>query len=154
MAKVKKEKKKASKKKKILMVLVVLLLVGAAGAYETVLKAPPVKAAPMKIQGTLVELTDPFTVNLAGGHYGRVTVALLLTKAPAPTLDSSGANVFMLPENDAVRAIITNDLTGIDSDRLTVRGLREELESEILKDLKKSTDEPVTQVLFTDIAVQ
>jgi flagellar basal body-associated protein FliL len=59
-----------------------------------------------------------------------------------------------LPENDAVRAIITNDLTGVNSDNLTVRGLREGMEAEILRDLKKQTDEPVTEVLFTDIAVQ
>ncbi len=146
--------KKKGKKKKIGLVLLVVVLLGAAGAYEKVLKAAPVKAAPPKIQGTLVELTDPFTVNLAGGHYGRVSVALLVTTAPAPAPDSSGGNTITLPENDAVRAIITNDLTGLSSDHLTVRGLREELESEILRDLKKSTDEPVTEVLFTDIAVQ
>jgi flagellar protein FliL len=141
------------KKKKLMVALVFVVVLGLAGAYETVLKATPVKADP-KIVGTLVELVDPFTVNLAGGHYGRVSVALLLTKAPAPTLDSSGANVIMLPENDAVRAIITNDLTGIPSNNLVERAPRQKLLVEILRDLKKSTDEPVTEVLFTDLAVQ
>jgi len=149
-----KEKKKGGKKKKIGIVVLLLLLVGAAGAYEKVLKAAPIPPPPPKIKGTLVELTDPFTVNLAGGHYGRVTVALLVTTAPAPTADSTGAMVIQLPENDAVRAIITNDMTGLGSDHLTDRGLREQLEAEILRDLKKQTDEPVTEVLFTDIAVQ
>jgi flagellar basal body-associated protein FliL len=148
-----KEKKKGKKKKFALIFLFVVLL-GAAGAYEKVLKAAPVKPPPPKINGTLVALTDPFTLNLAGGHYGRVSVSLLVTSAPAPTLDSSGADVITLPENDAIRAIITNDLTGIDSNRLIDRDPREELEAEILRDLKKSTDEPVTEVLFTDIAVQ
>jgi flagellar basal body-associated protein FliL len=45
-------------------------------------------------------------------------------------------------------------MTGLGSDHLTDRGLREQLEAEILRDLKKQTDEPVTEVLFTDIAVQ
>ena len=141
------------KKKKLLIVVGVVVLVGLAGAYETVLKAAPVTVTP-KIAGTLVPLTDPFTVNLAGGHYGRVAVSLLVTKAPAPTADSSGANVIVLPENDAVRAIITNDLTGIKSARLVHRTPREQLLGEILRDLKKSTDVPVTQVMFTDLAVQ
>jgi flagellar FliL protein len=154
MAKKVKEKKKGGKGKKIGILLVFLIVVGAAGAYETVLKAAPVPPPPPKIKGTLVELTDPFTLNLAGGHYGRITVALLLTSAPAPTMDSSGASVIQLPENDAIRAIVTNDLTGIDASHLTVRSDREELETEILHDLKNQTDEPVTRVLFTDIAVQ
>jgi flagellar protein FliL len=150
----KKEKKaKKKSKKKLLIVGVFVVLIGLAGAYETVLKASPVKK-PMKIAGTLVTLTDPFTVNLAGGHYGRVSVSLLLTTAPAPTLDSTGANVIVLPENDAVRAIITNDLTGIDANTLVEKSGRENLLKEILRDLKKSTDEPVTKVLFTDLAVQ
>jgi flagellar protein FliL len=154
MAKAKEKKEKKGKKKKIGILVLILLLVGAAGAYEKVLKAAPVPPPPPKIAGTLVELTDPFTVNLSGGHYGRVTVALLLTTAPAPTADSTGAMVIQLPENDAVRAIVTNDLTGISSDHLTDRGSREQLEAQILRDLKKQTDEPVTRVLFTDIAVQ
>jgi len=141
------------KKKKLLIVVGVVVLVGLAGAYETVLKAAPVTVTP-KISGTLVPLTDPFTVNLAGGHYGRIAVSLLVTKAPAPTTDSTGASVIVLPENDAVRAIITNDLTGIKSTRLVDRAPREQLLVKILKDLKKSTDVPVTQVMFTDLAVQ
>jgi flagellar basal body-associated protein FliL len=142
------------KKKKLLMIVVLVVLVGVAGAYEEVLKAAPIKPPPMKIQGTLVQLITPFTVNLAGGHYGLVTVALLMTTAPAPTLDSSGDNVITLPENDAVRAIITNDLTGISPSQLIDRAPREALMHEILTDLKKQTDEPVTKVMFTDLAVQ
>jgi flagellar basal body-associated protein FliL len=142
------------KKKKLLMIIALVVLVGVAGAYEEVLKAAPIKPPPMKIQGTLVQLITPFTVNLAGGHYGLVTVALLMTTAPAPTLDSSGDNVITLPENDAVRAIITNDLTGISPSQLINRAPREALMHEILTDLKRQTDEPVTKVMFTDLAVQ
>jgi flagellar basal body-associated protein FliL len=140
-------------KKKLIIAIPVLLLVVTGGAYETVLKPKPKVVVP-KVNGTLVALSDPFTLNLAGGHYGRVSVSLLVTTAPAPTTGSSGTPSIVLPENDMVRAIITNDLTGIDSSRLIDRGSREELESQILRDLKKSTDEPVTKVLFTDLAVE
>ena len=141
-------------KKKLIAAGAFVVLLGLAGAYETVLKAAPPKAKPAKITGTLVALSNPFTINLAGGHYGRVNVSLLMTTAPAPTLDSSGANVIVLPENDAVRAIITNDLTGLDPNTLIDRGPRQRVLTQILHDLKKSTDEPVTQVMFTDLAVQ
>lgn len=139
-------------KKKLMIAIPLLVLVVAGGAYETVLKPKPKKVVP-KVNGTLVALSDPFTLNLAGGHYARLSVSLLVTSAPAPVTTQSGTSI-VLPENDAVRAIITNDLTGVDSSALVDRGSRQGLEAEILRDLKKSTDEPVTQVLFTDLAVE
>ncbi|HZO95799.1 MAG TPA: flagellar basal body-associated FliL family protein [Gaiellaceae bacterium] len=140
-------------KKKLLVLVPVLLLAGAGAAYEAVLKPKPERAH-RKIEGTLVALHEPFTVNLAGGHYGRVSVSLLVASAPPPVTTSSGALQVVLPENDAVRAVITNDLTGIDSGRLIARRSRQRLLAEILRDLKKSTDEPVKRVMFTDVAVQ
>jgi flagellar basal body-associated protein FliL len=139
-------------KKKLMIALPLLVILGAGGAYETVLKPKPKVVVP-KVNGTLVSLGDPFTLNLAGGHYGRLSVSVLVTQAPVATATSAGTSV-VLPENDAVRAIVTNDLTGIDSSRLIDRPSREALEGEILRDLKKSTDEPVTKVLFTDLAVE
>jgi flagellar basal body-associated protein FliL len=139
-------------KKKLMIALPLLIILSAGGAYETVLKPKPKVVIP-KVNGTLVSLGDPFTLNLAGGHYGRLSVSVLVTQAPAPTATSSGTSL-VLPENDAVRAIVTNDLTGIDSSRLIDRPSREALAAEILRDLKKSTDESVTQVLFTDLAVE
>jgi flagellar basal body-associated protein FliL len=138
-------------KKKLLILVPIILLLSAGGAYEMVLKPKPKVVVP-KIKGTLVELTDPFTINLAGGHYGRLSVAVLLTTAPAVAPDSTTG--VTLPENDAVRSIITDDLTGIDANRLISRSERHALLAKILADLKKSTDEPVTEVLFTDVAVQ
>jgi hypothetical protein len=67
---------------------------------------------------------------------------------------ASGGAAAGLPENDALRAIVTDDLTGISSSRLIDRAARHAVEAQVLKDLKKSTDEPITKVLFTDIAVQ
>jgi flagellar basal body-associated protein FliL len=139
-------------KKKLIIALSLLVILSAGGAYETVLKPKPKVVIP-KVNGTLVSLGDPFTLNLAGGHYGRLSVSVLVTKAPVPTPTSSGTSL-VLPENDVVRAIVTNDLTGIDSSRLIDRPSREALAAEILRDLKKSTDESVTQVLFTDLAVE
>jgi flagellar FliL protein len=138
-------------KKKLMILVPLILLLGAGGTYEMVLKPKPKVVVP-KLEGTLVSLGDPFTVNLAGGHYGRISVAVLANPAPAASADSTAA--LSLPENDAVRAIVTDDLTGVDSDRLINRAQRHDLLAKILSDLKKSTDEPVTKVFFTDVAVQ
>jgi flagellar basal body-associated protein FliL len=138
-------------KKKLMILVPLILLVGAGGTYEMVLKPKPKVVVP-KLNGTLVSLGDPFTVNLAGGHYGRISVAVLANPAPVAAADSAAP--LTLPENDAVRAIVTDDLTGVDSDHLINRAQRHDLLTKILSDLKKSTDEPVTKVFFTDVAVQ
>lgn len=144
--------KKLGKKKLALAFPVLLLLVAGVG-YKMYL-APKPKPVKLKVPGTLVALTDPFTLNLAAGHYGRVSVALLLSQAPPAAATDASTGAVVLPENDAVRSVITNDLTGIDPQRLINRGARAALLAELLADLKKSTDEPVTRVMFTDIAVQ
>jgi flagellar protein FliL len=138
-------------KKKLLILVPLILLLGAGGTYEMVLKPKPKVVVP-KLNGTLVSLGDAFTVNLAGGHYGRISVAVLVNPAPAASADASVP--VTLPENDAVRAIVTDDLTGVDANHLINRSERDALVARILSDLKKSTDEPVTKVFFTDVAVQ
>jgi flagellar protein FliL len=144
------EKKKGGKKKLILLPVVLLLVAGV--GYKMVL-APKPKPVKKHIEGTLTSLGTEFVVNLAGGHYGRVSVSLLLDE-PAPKASASEGTAPALEQNDAVRAIITDDLTGISSARLTDRAQRHELLEQLLKDLKKKTDEPVKDVLFTDLAVQ
>jgi len=138
-------------KKKLMILVPVLLLVAAGGSYEMVLKPKP-KPVVKKIDGALVSLGDPFTLNLASGHYGRVTVSVVVPAAALPA--AAGSAPAALPENDALRAVVTDDLTGIGSSRLIDRSARHTVEAQVLKDLKKSTDEPITKVLFTDIAVQ
>lgn len=138
-------------KKKLMILVPLILLVGAGGTYEMVLKPKPKVVVP-KLAGELVSLGDAFTVNLAGGHYGRISVSVLVDPAPAAPVDASAA--VTLPENDAVRAIVTDDLTGVDATHLINRTQRHALLTKILADLKKSTDEPVKEVFFTDVAVQ
>lgn len=138
-------------KKKLLILVPVILLLSAGGAYEMVLKPKPKVVVP-KVNGTLVSLGDPFTVNLSGGHYGRITVAVLSTIPPAAVEGATTGPT--LPENDALRAVVTDDLTGVSSSKLIDRSQRHALLAQILADIKKSTDEPITKVLFTDVAVQ
>lgn len=140
------------KKLKFLIPVLLLLAGGGAAAYLFVLSPGSAKAAPLKVQGTLVTLNPDFTVNLQAGHYGKVSVALLLT-ADAPSAPASGGAA-VLPENDVVRSVVTNDLTGLPMSALIGRTARADLLAQILKDLRSQTDVKVTKVLFTDVVVQ
>jgi flagellar basal body-associated protein FliL len=144
--------KKLLGKKKILIPIIVLLLGGGVG-YKMFL-APKPKPVVKKVDGELVQLADPFTVNLAGGHYGRLSVSLLVKPGTLPAAAAGETTAPTLPQNDLVRSIITDALTGIDQEKLINRVQRHDLLAQLVKDLKKSTDEPVQQVLITDLAVQ
>jgi flagellar basal body-associated protein FliL len=53
-----------------------------------------------------------------------------------------------------IRSIITNDLTNQTSKQLVDLNGRQALEQQILRDITAKTDDKVTAVLFTDVAVQ
>jgi flagellar FliL protein len=139
-------------KLKIILPVLLLLVAGGGGGYFFLLSPKPAKAVPPKITGTLFNLQPEFVVNLSGGHYGKVSIALLMT-AGVPAVPASGGTA-TLPEDAAVRAIITNDLTGLPTSTLIDRSARNAVEQKILKDLQTKTDVKLTQVLFTDVVVQ
>ena len=138
------------KKKLKFIIPIPILLVVLGVAYTMFLAPKPAAAKPPKVAGTLVPLTGDFVINLAGGHYGKLSVAVLLSSAPA----AAAAGPVTLPEDAAVRAVITDELTNLDPSELTDRTARHDLLARLLQALKQKTDEPITQVLFTDLAVQ
>jgi flagellar basal body-associated protein FliL len=146
------------KKKLIIVIAAVLVLGGAGGAYKFVLAPAPAKAgnAPKPhIEGELYAVSPEFVVNLAGGHYGKVSVALLFTVPPAYQAAGEGASgPPPLVQADAVRAVITDALTGLSQDDLIARAARHRVEAGIRRDLNAHTDVKVTSVLFTDVVVQ
>jgi flagellar FliL protein len=143
-------------KKKLMIVapvLVVLLAVGA--VYKVVLAPKPAPAPKPKIDGALVALEKEFLVNLAGGRYGKVSVALLIDAAHAPAAGGhGGGDAPALHQDAAVRSIITDHLTGLDADHLIERKPRQKLLKQLAHELHEHTDEHVKRVMFTDIAVQ
>ena len=139
-------------KLKILIPVLLVLVAGGVG-YKTVL-APAAPAGNHKVEGTLLPLGEKFIVNLDGGRYGQVAVSLLIDgDAPGGGHGAAG-EVALLPQNDLIRSIITDHLTGLSPEQLTDRESRHQVLQQLLKDLKHDTDEPITRVLFTDLAVQ
>jgi flagellar basal body-associated protein FliL len=139
------------KKMKLILPLVLVLVVGGA-AYKMVLAPKPAQAKKPKIEGHLVALQPAFVVNLADGRYGKLTVSVLVTHLPVAAHGGSAGPT--LEQNDAVRAVVTDTLTGIPADELISRHGRTQLLKHVLHNLHDQTDEHVKKVYFTDIAVQ
>jgi flagellar FliL protein len=139
-------------KKKILIIAPVLLLLVLGGVYKTILAPKPVPVK-KKIAGAVVPLQKEFLVNLDRGRYAKVSVALVMPHAPAGA-HGGGTEPAGLPQEAAVRAVVTDLLTGVNAEHLVSRDLRHALLLKIRKEIHHSTDEEVEEVLFTDITVQ
>lgn len=132
-------------KKKLLLILavvIVVIAVAGGGAYAFVLK--PKSSVKPHLVGTLFTLPGSFTLNLAGGHYSTLSVALLIPpgQPPAPA------------DQPVIDSIITNAVTGQpESALITARG-RAVLAGTILKAINKQTNAVVSHVYFTNLAVQ
>jgi len=142
-------------KRKFVLVGVVLLLVLFEG-YSMATKPPPPK---MKITGTVYELPQSFLINLSGGQYAKLDVALLLApgqsdKSAAASAGSSSEEHGTLPEEPVVRSIITGALTDQASSALIEERGRVGIEHKILNAIDAQTDVKVQAVLFPDLTVQ
>ena len=143
-------------KKKIIIILVVLLAGGGFAAKTFLLKPKPVV---LKVKGEVYLMQHPFTLNMADGRYATLTAALILAPtqtdgATAEASTSSDAIVGTLPEEAVIRDIITNVVTDEPGSALTTDTGRAHLKQKILKAISAQTDDKITGVLFTDVAVQ
>ena len=145
--------------------IIPIVLIALGGVYKFVLAKPPAKAAKPKVAGTLYVLPKDFLINLEGGRYAKLSVALILEPAKA----ASAGNVKhasaapaakppegygLEPQEALIRSIVTDTLTGVSAGELQERKSRKELQHKILERLHKETDVHVSEVLFTDLAIQ
>jgi flagellar FliL protein len=143
-------------KKKLLIVVPLLLL---AGGYVAKGQFMPKKVVKMKISGTVYIMPKQFTLNLKDGRYATLTAALILAPgqsdgATADATVSSDATVGTLPEEAVIRSIITDAVTDQTSHALIDPAGRQALQQQILGAIRSQTDVKVSDVLFTDVAVQ
>jgi flagellar basal body-associated protein FliL len=140
--------------KKKLMILGPVLLIVVGLGYKMFLAPKPIPPK-LKIEGSLVALQKDFLVNLAEGQYAKLAIAVVMDPHAAAGGGHGAADAALgLPQEAAVRAIILDELTGINGEELISRVGRHELLEKIAKTIKKKTDEHVEEVLFTDITVQ
>jgi len=103
--------------KKVLIALVPLVI-GAGVAYKML--APKSQSPKMKVDGHVYVLPRDFLVNLNGGRYAKVSVALVLEHGGAAEAGAEGEGAGAeppegygpLPQEALVRTIVTDALTG------------------------------------------
>jgi len=143
------------KGRKKLILIAIGALVVAGLAYKMVLA--PKSESKVKVEGTVYVMPKEFLLNLAGGRYAKVTVALVL----APGQSTGGAEAAAPPEGfgtleqePLVRQIVTDNLTGAPPAALTSRRQRHEFQARIRKEVDRTTDVKVKGIVFTDLVVQ
>jgi flagellar FliL protein len=143
---------------KKILIPVLVVIVGVVGFAGYSFAMPKKKAPKVKVNGTIYILPKGFTVNLKGGQYATLTVALLLAPTQsAGVTDASNpppTGFGSLTEEAVIRAIITNDVTDQPENALVTGSGRKVLEHKILADIKSQTDTLVSDIYFTDVAVQ
>ena len=150
--------------KKKLMMLIPILVIALGAGYKFVIAKPKSAEAKPKVEGTVYVLGKEFLVNLADGHFGKLTVGLVLEPgdhSTAPAEGGHGAAPAEPPEGfgpmhqeAVVRDVITDALTGVDKEKLVDADEREALKKRVARTIKKRTDVHVDDVLFTDVTVQ
>ncbi len=141
-------------KKKLLIPLVLLLVLGVGYSMSK-----PKKTVKQRVPGTIYLMPQSFLVNLAEGHYAKLSVALELAPgqsdgASAAGSSSSGEGAGTLPEEPLVREIVTDTLTGLSGGTLTSSQGRTSAKHRILEAIDHQTDVKVEGVLIPELTVQ
>ena len=124
------------------------------GVYKFVLAPKPVPRQAEDRGRRRHRCSKEFLLNLDGGRYAKVTVALVMPHAAPAAVTAPATEAAGLPQEAAVRAIVTDRLTGIEAAELIEREAPPRGARADPKEIHKKTDEEVDEVLFTDITVQ
>ena len=155
------------KKPKILMPLVavvVLLVVGV--AYMMFLKPAP--AAPSeeelaKTPGPIHEMVEPFVVNLDGGesHFAKIGVALHVSELSAGEVAGGGGGhggggeeATPIHDEPIIRDIVIAEAQKVSADQLATEKGRAALKKHIKSRVNEETHTHITDVYWTEFAVQ
>ena len=133
----------------VVVLVIVAVVVLAAGAYLVVLRphgtagaAQAPKPTPTPVAGEVLNV-DPVSVNLAGGHYLRLGLALQLSTAEKAKPDPARAL-------DLAIALYS----GRSVDEVSAPATRDQLKGQLLAELQQAYGEGVMDVYLTDYVTQ
>jgi flagellar FliL protein len=131
---------KRSRKKVVLALLVLVAL--AAGAWFFLLR-PGGEAADAKPAAGEVVALDPMSINLAGGHYLRVGIALQVVEKPKTE-----------PEGSKALDLTISTLSGRQVADLADTTKRDAIKAELAGKIAKAYDGDVMDIYFTEFVTQ
>lgn len=131
-------KEKGGGKKKLVLILMVVLVVAAAGAYFFLFTGSSKAAAPTP--GAVVTL-DPVAVNLSGGGYLKVGIALQLTAEAGEKVDGAKAQDLLISTFSLAKPADVN-------------GARDALKQALQKKIVAAYDGKVMGIYFTQYVTQ
>jgi len=132
-----------SKKKLIIGIVVVLLVAGLGYKFMGKSSGGAAAAKPKPEAGAVVKL-DPININLAGGHYLKLGLALQATKAAGEEAPE-GSQVL-----DSAIALFTNRTMA----DLSTEASRDKAKAELAADAAKQYPDKVMDVYFTEFVMQ
>jgi flagellar FliL protein len=138
-----------------LIIIAIGVLVVAGLAYKMVLA--PKSESKEKVEGTVYVMPKELLLNLAGGRYAKMTVALVLApgqSAAGSSEDTPPEGFGTLEQEPLVRQIVTDTITGVPAADLTSRKDRHRMQVEIRKEVDKTTDVKTKAIVFSDLVVQ
>jgi flagellar basal body-associated protein FliL len=148
------------KKIVIIVIPVVVLLLGAVAFLMLRPAGAPIdEAALAKEPGPTYAIADPFIVNLAdtdSPHFAKIAIALEVSKLSASLVpaEGHGSDPVAIEEEPEIRDIIISAIQKFDSGELGAASGRTELKEMITTRINKETELKITEVFFTDFAVQ
>lgn len=132
---------KKSKKLKLIIGLVLLLVIGAALKF-TVLAPSSSSAAPAKpAPGPVIQMDD-MTLNLTGGHYLRMKLALQTTKGTSEEFDSSEAS-----------QLIIDQYSNRTPEQLTGDAARKQMMAALVLKLQKAYPKKIIGAFYTEFVM-
>lgn len=135
--------KKSKKKLMIIVIAAVVLLGGGAGAFFMMSGSSGKPAAkPKPVPGKVIPL-DAITINLAGGHYLKIHLALQATASAGETVDGSQALDLTVSEfsNKDMAAFASEDG-------------RSKAKAELLKAVEKAYEDKIMDIYFIEFVMQ
>lgn len=151
------------KNKKILIPGVVVLLLALAGGYWLMfMQSAPVPSDQelAKTPGPIYEMPEPFVVNLAGGgeSFAKIGVALHVSELSAgevPAADhSASAEPTPIHDDPIIRDIVIAEAQKVSAGELGSENGRAALKSRIKKRVNHETHTHITDVYWTEFAIQ
>lgn len=134
------EKPKRSKKK--LVVILVVVLLGAGVGYKMTLGQAKATGPAKPVKGAVLKL-DSVSLNLAGGHFLKLGIALQETKKASADFDGSQATDLAISQ-----------FSGMSMEDLSVPAKREAAKQAYLAKVEKAYPDEVMDVYFTDFVMQ